>query len=187
MFPILLEGPAFEPVSLAEAKAWLRVDGSDDDGLISTLIVAARLMVEAELGQVLLGQTWRFIADSWPVEELIPIRIGRILSAVGARTYSAAGVASPILPTTITLYPERTPPAINPTSRPAPARARSGIEIDLRLGYGEAAANVPDTLRLAIRRLVARWYEERGDAETAPASLPPQIRALLRPFRPVRL
>jgi len=68
-----------------------------------------------------------------------------------------------------------------------PGRAYAGIEIDIRLGYGEFAVDVPETIRLAIRRLVTLWYENRGDRSDPQAGLPPQIRALLRPFRRVRL
>ena len=46
MTPTLLEGPASEPVSLADVKAHLRLTSSDEDGLLGKLIVAARLTVE---------------------------------------------------------------------------------------------------------------------------------------------
>lgn len=187
MIPILLDGPVLEPVSLAEAKAWLKVDGSDEDDLIRALTVAARLSVEAEIGEVLIGQTWRLIGDVWPGGEFIPVRVGRLLGVVGARVYSAQGVPTPIAPATIAIYPERDPPVIAPSERPAPGRPRSGIEIDLRLGYGEAASAVPETLRLAIRRLTALWFEKRGDIDEAEAGMPPQIRALVKPFRRLRI
>ena len=45
---------ANEPVSLPEAKAWLKEDSSDNDAMIETLVVAARKWVERRIGQYLL-------------------------------------------------------------------------------------------------------------------------------------
>lgn len=187
MIPILVDGPSLEPVTLAEAKIWLKVDNADDDDLIRALIVAARLMVEAEIGQVLIGQNWRLVGDHWPLGDTIPVRIGHILGVTGARVLSSDGTPTSIPTTSIEIVSSYDPPVIIPTQKPQPGRARAGIEIDLRLGFGETAANVPETIRLAIRRLVALWYEDRGDTGDVEAGLPPAIRALLRPFRRVRL
>ena len=187
MIPVLLDGPTVEPVSLAEAKLWLRLDTTDEDDLVRALIVAARLMVEAEIGQVLIGQDWRLVGDAWPAGELIPVRIGRIRSVTGGRTFSADGVATAIAANRFTVFANSEPPAILALDRPMPGRAYAGIEIDVRLGFGEAASDVPETIRLAIRRLVTLWYENRGDAHDPQAGIPPQIRALLRPFRRIRL
>jgi uncharacterized phiE125 gp8 family phage protein len=187
MIPVLLDGPTVEPVSLAEAKFWLRLDGAEEDDLVRALIVAARLLVEAEIGQVLIGQNWRLVGDIWPPGETIPVRVGRILGVVAGRVFDGNGVASPIAPERFTVFAQSDPPAILPLDRPAPGRQFAGIEIDLRLGFGEAPTDVPETIRLAIRRLVTLWFENRGDIQDPDAGLPPQIRALLRPFRRIRL
>lgn len=187
MIPVLLEGPTVEPVSLTEAKLWLRLDGPEEDDLVRALIVAARLMVEAEIGQVLIGQNWRLVGDAWPIGEAIPVRVGSILGVAGGRVFSSEGVATPINASRFTVLANSQPPAVIPLERPSPGRAHAGIEIDLRLGFGEAASDVPETIRLAIRRLVMLWYDNRGDGGDLEAGLPPQIRALLRPFRHVRL
>jgi uncharacterized phiE125 gp8 family phage protein len=187
MIPILVDGPTIEPVSLDDAKLWLRLDSSIEDELVQALIVAARLMVEAEIGQVLIGQNWRLVGDEWPMGEFIPVRVGRVLSVAGGRIFSAQSVPTPMLAGNFTIFANSEPPAILPIERPAPGRNHAGIEIDIRLGFGETAASVPETIRLAIRRLVTLWYEDRGDSSSPEAGLPPQIRALLRPFRRVRL
>ena len=43
MSSILLTGPATEPLSLDDARSFLRVEHGDDDPLITALIVSARM------------------------------------------------------------------------------------------------------------------------------------------------
>jgi uncharacterized phiE125 gp8 family phage protein len=64
MTSYLIAGPGEEPVSLAEAKAFCRIDGTDEDALVSALITAARLHVESITGRALLTQTWRLILQN---------------------------------------------------------------------------------------------------------------------------
>ena len=54
MSSILLDGPAVELVSLAEAKAHLRVEHGDDDDTIAALIAGARVHVEAQTRRALI-------------------------------------------------------------------------------------------------------------------------------------
>ena len=50
----LVTPPAGVPISLAEAKLHLRVDGGDDDPLICSLISAARQAAETITGRQLI-------------------------------------------------------------------------------------------------------------------------------------
>ena len=63
MSAILLTAPAAEPLSVAEAKAFLRVEHDDDDAMIASLIAAARNHVEALTRCGLITQTWRIVLD----------------------------------------------------------------------------------------------------------------------------
>ena len=57
MTSTLIAPPGEEPVTLAEAKAWCRIDAADEDALLSALIAAARLQVESLTGRALVTQT----------------------------------------------------------------------------------------------------------------------------------
>jgi uncharacterized phiE125 gp8 family phage protein len=41
MIPLIVNGPAIEPVALADAKKWLKLETSDDDDVVAALITAA--------------------------------------------------------------------------------------------------------------------------------------------------
>jgi Phage gp6-like head-tail connector protein len=58
--------PASEPLSLADAKAQIRVDDDYSDDLITALISAVRRDVEAFLGRALITQTWTMVLDEFP-------------------------------------------------------------------------------------------------------------------------
>ncbi len=57
---VLTTAPAAEPISLAEAKAHLRIDADDEDALLTALIAAARMFVERTLGVALITQSWSY-------------------------------------------------------------------------------------------------------------------------------
>jgi uncharacterized phiE125 gp8 family phage protein len=61
----LIAPPDEEPISLDEAKLHLRVDGTEEDGLIAGLIVAARQGAEHLTGRALMPQTWELALDGF--------------------------------------------------------------------------------------------------------------------------
>ena len=86
MISYLLAGPAEEPVSLADCKAFLRVDDTAEDGLIATLATAARLHVESVTGRAMIFQSWRLVLDAWPAERTVTLPVAPVheLTAITA-------------------------------------------------------------------------------------------------------
>ena len=189
MTPIMLQGPAAEPVGLAEAKAYLRVDANDEDELVGLLVTAARLTVEVECGRALIQQRWRLSLDRWPRGGRIPVPIAPFRACEAVRVHAGAGAPSLLPPDAYVADAAVDGGCIQLIGpAPAPTRRAGGIEADIVVGYGLSPGDVPGPLRQAVRLLVARWFERRGDdVEEGPARLPGEVAALLAPYRGARL
>ena len=186
MNPILIAGPAVEPVAVAEMRAFLRLDDAAEDDLVSALIGAARRCVEASAGRILISQAWRLHLDGWPADRVVNVPLSPLIAVDAVRVFDAAGVPAVVLSALYSTEAACDPPRIIlDAAIPVPGHARQGIEIDIRVGYGASAESVPEPLRHAIRMLAARWFESRGD--DAAAAPPPDVLALIAPFRRVRL
>src|SRR3954469_24916091 len=140
MSSILLTPPAVEPVTLADAQAYLRVDHSDDDAVISALIAGARSHIEAQTKRALITQTWRLIRDGWPPDGRVAVVPAPLRSLVAARVYDAGGTPHAIDTGAFIADKAAAPPllAFMPGTLAEPGRATAGIEIDVEVGYGDA-------------------------------------------------
>lgn len=189
MTPIALTPPASEPVSLAEAKLFLRLDAGDEDELLGTLITAARLMVEAASGRMLIDQTWRIVLDRWPQAGEIRLPLAPVSAISAARVFDVLGAAQPVANGALTLDVGADPPAIRIVGEvPETGRERGAVEIDVVAGYGASPLAVPAPLRQAVLRLTTRWFEQRGDVVGRDAvALPADILALVAPYRRARI
>lgn len=192
----LTSGPAVEPVSVSEAKAHLRIDGSAEDILISSLIVTSRLHIEAALGLALIDQEWRLTLDKWPEKRWsknkavrFPLRPIRSVEEVAVRDASGTRVVLPV--EDYLLDQDAVAPRLVPRDGtwPSPGVPAGGIEILFKAGMGEAAEDVPQPIRHAVLLLVAHWYEHRDPMEigSAGAAIPAAVSDLLKPYREVRL
>lgn len=173
---ILLTAPAAEPIALAEAKAFLRLEHDDEDALVGRLIASARAEIETLTRRVLVAQRWRLdvavpadgspiLLKPRPVREVEAVRVRRSDGTVetldeDAWAFNWAGERLRLLASI----------------------GASRVEIDLACGYGEPD-EAPEPLRLAVRRLVADGFERRSDADGPRAD----IFALFAPYRDIRL
>jgi uncharacterized phiE125 gp8 family phage protein len=188
---ILLAPPTVEPITLAEAKSFLRVAHDDDDDLIASLIAAARAHVETATRRALLAQTWRIVRDAWPSGGRIAVAPAPLIAVTAARIRDDDGEAHAIDTAAFSFAAGAVPASLAflPWSLPSPGVEENGIEIDIELGHGATAAAVPPPLVHAVRLLTAHWYEHRGILASgqAGAPLPVSITALIAPLRVMSL
>jgi uncharacterized phiE125 gp8 family phage protein len=179
--------PAVEPLSLAEAKAHLRVPHTDDDTYISTLIVSARRRVERQTGLRLITQGWSQFMDCWPQDGLIELDLNPVSTVSDVVVFGDTDTPSTIDPAHYFLDATTNPPRVvfrqgrNPSP---PGRRAKGIEIRMTAGFGNAAA-VPQDLKQAMLWMVADAFAHRGDDGLR--SLTPAVLELINPYRILRL
>jgi uncharacterized phiE125 gp8 family phage protein len=186
MSAILLSPPADEPISLAGAKQYLRVEHDSDDELIAALTAAARNAVERATRRVLVEQSWRIVLDRWPASGRIVAPVNPLRALEAARVLAADGEPAALDLDRFTLDTASVPGVIafERANVAEPGRALAGLELDVTAGYG-APADVPAPLVQAIRLLLARSYEQRE--EVRPDALPDAVATLIAPFRVLSL
>lgn len=157
--------PTEEPVSLAEAKAHLRVDGSDEDTLIGSLIKAARSMCEDLAGRAFVTQALCAYPDGFPdCGGTIKLPRPRLQTITSVQYYDVDG-ATQTLPTSVyeadaiaepgevVLLPGQVWPDVQ-------AERRNPVRVTFVAGYGNATA-VDARAKQAMLLLIAHWYENR--------------------------
>lgn len=188
---VLTSGPPSEPVTVAEARAHLRVDTPQEDTLIASLILAARLHVETALGLALITQSWRLLLDRWPLERDLELPLRPLQTIDAVRVLPAEGAPALIDDAAYIADPVSVPPRLVRTGViwPQPGRAANGIEIDFTAGYGPSASDVPPPIRQALMLLIAHWHERREPIEVGAldTAVPGPVSDLLEPYRMRRL
>lgn len=154
--------PAVEPVTLAEAKLWARVENPDEDGLMSDLIVAARERVEVDLKRALITQTKTLFLGGFPSAwSQIQLPYPPLQSVVSVAYTGMAGMPFTADPSSYIFAVGSSPGrvwlplgSVWPITAPFP----DSVQITYVCGYGDTAAAVPMTIRLAMRALIAANY-----------------------------
>jgi uncharacterized phiE125 gp8 family phage protein len=181
--------PGAEALTLADVKAHLRIDQDDEDDLLESLIIVAREHLERVSGLALVSRAMRLYLDGWPQAGVIEIARGPVQAVSEVRIYDDAGVETSVDLAGHMLDGTARPARLWLRNRPSPSQAMNGIEIDFSAGFGEAGADVPDTLKRAMLTHIAVMYEFRGvvPVEAQPAAVPDGYDRLVAPFAIRRL
>ncbi|AMM85019.1 head-tail connector protein [Martelella sp. AD-3] len=184
----LITPAAEEPVTLAEAKAFLRLDGSDEDALLGDLIATARDYLEMVSGLSLVTQGWRLYRDDWPASGMVSLAHGPVQSVGAVTVYDREGMASAVPQDQARLDGRARPARFYMPGLAGRRAGCNGIEVDFTAGFG-AAADVPDVAKQAILRHVAHMFSFRGviAADQQPAGAPEGYDRLIAPLKAWRL
>lgn len=186
----LVTAPAAEPVTTAEAKTHLRVDTTDDDTYIDTLVKSARMWVERTNGIALVTQTWDGAIDEFPGGDGAIVIPKYPLVSVSSVTYHDDDLSTSTVFSSASYQVDtlKRPPRIvlkDGVIWPADSlRHSSGVVVRFVAGYGAASA-VPEDIKHAIKLLVGQMYSHREPEVTGTIVTPIQfaVDALLAPYR----
>lgn len=159
----LITPPAVTPVTLAEAKAQCRVDGTDEDTLLQTFIEAATAAAEHELGRKLITQTWEAVFDAFPAGA-VELNAPRVQSITSVTYIAADNTTATLASSAYVLDADQPPGWVHPAAGyawPATADAANAVRIRFVCGYGAATADVPANVRQWILMHIATAYRNR--------------------------
>lgn len=176
----LVTPPAEEPVSLADAKLHLRVDFTDDDALITAIIVAARQHAEMLTRRQIVTARWKLVLDSFPGPSLMGIPAGEPFSLPGhaillpksplqtvqSIQYLDMGSTLQTMPATdYTVDAACEPARITPVFGkiwPVSLPQIGAVTVTFDAGFG-AATSVPEGIKSWIKMRVGSLYANREE------------------------
>ena len=112
MSAFLVAGPTIEPVSIADIRDWLKIDTSEEDTLLTTLVATARAALERHVRRAFVSQTWRFIYASTATDGAMRLPLAPLLSVVELRVYDGAGAITSAPPQALELDLDIDRPAV---------------------------------------------------------------------------
>jgi uncharacterized phiE125 gp8 family phage protein len=176
--------PALEPITTAEAKTHMRITSTADDTYIGTLITAARQWCEWYQGRSYIEQVITMYLDYFP--SVIYLPQPPAISVTTLKYYDTAGTLTTLTATTnyvsdVISQPGRIYEAYD-YSWPATLSIPNAVQVVYKAGYGDEAADVPATVKHAMKILVSHWYENRDPVTDLKfMRIPLTVEALLNP------
>lgn len=169
-----ITAPGSEPITLAEAKLYLRVDTHHEDTLISDFIVAVRMDAESFLRRSLITQTWKASFGDYEYNN-VPLPMGPVIAVTEVLSRNVDGSSQEIGAEHYYINAARNGLVF------ASLVSGAMLEISYSAGYGDASA-VPKPIKMGMLSHIAALYDARGEAQ-----MPQQANSLYAPFREVRL
>jgi uncharacterized phiE125 gp8 family phage protein len=175
-----LDPLGLDSVMLDEARAYLRVDGVDEDPTLASSVLAALAHAEHFTRQTLIQRMAREIlgaGSGWQMLQAFPVR-----SVIAIAGIPAEGAMFALAPTA---WEAKVGSRGEAYARILQPGAAGRVEVSADVGLGTDWAALPESLRLGILRLAGHFYAHRDAADDM--GPPAAALALLLPWRRMRL
>jgi len=189
-FSAIVTQPATPLLSLAEAKSFIRFEANDDDDDIEAFVAGCTDQVDAEfgeLGRALITQTWRLALPEFPQGDRIALPISPVQSITSVTYYDADGAEQTLAAEKYRLIAGADEGFIELVGNeiwPATITRSDAVKVTYVAGYGDAATDVPEGIRQAVRLMVSHWYDNRKAAtEDKLSEMPMGVRYILAKYR----
>lgn len=175
--------PTNYPVTLAEAKAFCRVEITDDDTLITSYLASATSFAETFCGRALCTQTLALTLDRWPADYTLRLPKPPIQSLTSIQYKDYSNVWQTISSSAYVF--DQATARVTPTYGgvwPVQLPIVGSIKATYVAGYSLDGSSVPEQIKLAIKYLVSLWYDQRTPILTTGAvasAIPFAVEALL--------
>lgn len=162
--------PAVEPVSLSEAKAHLRVDGSDEDAVITRLIGVAREECEHILGRSVAPQTLMVLLDKFPCGAIVLPR-GPVVAIDLVEYVDTAGATQTIAGANYTVDDAQIDGWLLPAydyEWPATREQANAVRVTYQTGWASCPKVIQQWILLRVGTLYA-WREADAERPAMPS------------------
>lgn len=176
-------------LSLTEVKAHCRIDGSDHDDVLATLILAVTSYLDGydgSLGRALITQEWSLQFQG--VYSRVQLGLGPFQQITSITYIDKEGVAQTVDSSIYRVDDADLTPYLelcSGTMWPSTHEDDDTFTVTWQCGYGLTSDDVPAAIKQAALLLIGHWFEHReaviiGQNTNA---LPMGVDALLAPFR----
>jgi uncharacterized phiE125 gp8 family phage protein len=156
--------PTVEPLTADDLRTHLRDEFADTD-LLESLITAAREYAEQETGRAFLEQTIEVTLDGFPADkDYIQLPRTNLISVTSIVYVDEDGVTQTLSSGDYSADTTSVPSRIilgYDKSWPSTRCQRKAVTITCVMGFGDEAADVPESLKAAMRLLIGDLWENR--------------------------
>lgn len=154
--------PANEPLTLTEAKAQLRVDGTDEDTLIGDLIQTVREKFEASTGRVLSVRDFTAFSDTWPDDNTLALPLYPVLDVSSVKYKDEDGTEQTLAAANYTVDKVGiTPRIVLNDDADAPEVGNYPNAVYVRFAAG--SYDIPQSAKQSMLLWLTMLYERRED------------------------